>query len=50
METKQELLDFVQWIQDTPKLYQEPDGWSFHNLELSNEALIEMYLKHKKTI
>jgi hypothetical protein len=48
METKQELLDFVQWIQDTPKLYQENDGWSFYNLEITNEMLVEMYMKHKQ--
>lgn len=48
METKQELLDFVQWIQDTPKLYQENDGWSFYNLEITNVQLVEMYMKHKQ--
>lgn len=48
METKQELLDFVKWIQDTPKLYQENNGWSWHNLEITNEMLVEMYMKHKQ--
>jgi hypothetical protein len=50
METKQELLEFAQWINETPRLYQENDGWSWHNLELTNEQLVEMYIKHKKQI
>jgi len=50
METKQELLAFLQWISETPKLYQEPDGWSFYNVEMTDEMLVEMYMKHKNLI
>lgn len=48
METKQELLEFLKWIQETPKLYQENDGWSFCNLEITDEQLVEIYMKHKQ--
>ena len=50
METKQELLAFLQWISETPRLYQDNDGWSWYNLELTNEQLVEMYMKHKNLI
>jgi hypothetical protein len=50
METKQELLEFAQWINETPRLYQEHGGWSWFDIELTDEQLVDMYMKHKNLI